>query len=67
MLELPNLRGNSVIKGLVYIKNEKLKPEFPLYLKKNNTMYVLLLFISITRIKAHCCSHTMGSSPYLLD
>jgi len=20
-----------------------------------------------TRIKAHCCSHTMGSSPYLLD
>jgi len=28
---------------------------------QSNTIYI------ITRIKAHCCIHTMGSSPYLLD
>jgi len=30
-------------------------------------IYTQVLFIVYTRIKAHCCSHRMGSSPYLLD
>jgi len=55
------VRRDGFLKEVMEGRMEEKKP------RGKKRMGILEELYKILELKAHCCSHTMGSNPYLLD